>query len=216
MNSEGCELHGEINMNRKGILYIISAPSGAGKTSICRAILSLFPVLLPSISFTTREMRHGEREGRDYHFVSHAVFDKMVADGAFAEWAEVHGNCYGTARATLDQAREEGTDILLDIDYQGAEQLRSSGVNGVFIFILPPDMVELRKRLESRNTDDEKIIARRMNNAAGEIAEATRFDYLVVNDVLDRAVEKVRSIMTAETSRTERIINTLPEEFGLK
>ncbi len=209
-------MHGEINMNRKGILYIISAPSGAGKTSICRAILSLFPVLLQSISFTTREMRHGEREGRDYHFVSHAVFDKMVADGAFAEWAEVHGNCYGTARATLDQAREEGTDILLDIDYQGAEQLRSSGVNGVFIFILPPDMVELRKRLESRNTDDEKIIARRMNNAAGEIAEATRFDYLVVNDVLDQAVEKVRSIMIAETSRTERIINTLPEEFGLK
>ncbi len=209
-------MHGEINMNRKGILYIISAPSGAGKTSICRAILSLFPVLLQSISFTTREMRHGEREGRDYHFVSHKAFDKMVADGDFAEWAEVHGNRYGTARATLDQAREEGTDILLDIDYQGAEQLRSSGVNGVFIFILPPDMVELRKRLESRNTDDEKIIARRMNNAAGEIAEATRFDYLVVNDVLDQAVEKVRSIMTAETSRTERIINTLPEEFGLK
>ena len=135
---------------------------------------------------------------------------------AFAEWAEVHGNRYGTARAILEQAHEEGTDVLLDIDYQGAEQLRSSGVNGVYIFILPPDMTELRKRLESRNTDDEKIIARRMNNAAGEIAEATRFDYLVVNDVLDQAVEKVRSIMIAETSRTERIINSLPEEFGLK
>jgi guanylate kinase len=203
-------------MNRKGILYIISAPSGAGKTSICRAILSLFPVLRQSISFTTREVRNGEQEGRDYHFVSHKVFDKMVADGAFAEWAEVHGNRYGTARAILEQAHEEGTDVLLDIDYQGAEQLRSSGVNGVYIFILPPDMTELRKRLESRNTDDEKIIARRMNNAAGEIAEATRFDYLVVNDVLDQAVEKVRSIMVAETSRTERIINSLPEEFGLK
>jgi len=203
-------------MNRKGILYIVSAPSGAGKTSICRAILSLFPVLRKSISFTTRAMRYGEQEGRDYHFVSPEVFDKMVAGGAFAEWAEVHGNRYGTARTILEQAHEEGTDVLLDIDYQGAEQLRSSGVNGVFIFILPPDMTELRKRLESRNTDDEKIIARRMNNAAGEIAEATRFDYLVVNDVLDQAVEKVRSIMIAETSRTERIINTLPEEFGLK
>ena len=209
-------MHGKINMNRKGILYIISAPSGAGKTSICRAILSLFPVLRQSISFTTREVRSGEQEGRDYHFVSHKVFDKMVADGAFAEWAEVHGNRYGTARAILEQAHEEGTDVLLDIDYQGAEQLRSSGVNGVYIFILPPDMTELRKRLESRNTDDEKIIARRMNNAAGEIAEATRFDYLVVNDVLDQAVEKVRSIMIAETSRTERIINSLHEEFGLK
>ena len=202
--------------SRKGLLFVISAPSGAGKTSICRAILSLFPVLLQSISFTTREMRHGEREGRDYHFVSHAVFDKMIADDDFAEWAEVHGNRYGTARATLDQAREESTDILLDIDYQGAEQLRNSGVDGVFIFILPPGMTELRKRLESRNTDNEKIIARRMNNATGEIAEASRFDYLVVNDVLDQAVEKVRSIMIAETSRTERIINTLPEEFGLK
>ena len=209
-------MHGEINMNRKGILYIISAPSGAGKTSICRAILSFFPLLRQSISFTTREVRNGEQEGRDYHFVSPEVFNKMVADGAFAEWAEVHGNRYGTARAILEQAHEEGTDVLLDIDYQGAEQLRSSGVNGVYIFILPPDMTELRKRLESRNTDDEKIIARRMNNAAGEIAEATRFDYLVVNDVLDQAVEKVRSIMVAETSRTERIINSLPEEFGLK
>lgn len=209
-------MHGEINMNRKGILYIISAPSGAGKTSICRAILSFFPLLRQSISFTTREVRNGEQEGRDYHFVSHEVFDKMVAGGAFAEWAEVHGNCYGTARATLDHVHEEGTDVLLDIDYQGAEQLRTSGVNGVFIFILPPDMSELRNRLESRNTDDEKIIARRMNNAAGEIAEATRFDYLVVNDVLDQAVEKVRSIMIAETCRTERIINPLTEEFGLK
>ena len=209
-------MYDEINMNRKGILYIISAPSGAGKTSICRAILSLFPVLRQSISFTTREMRHGEREGRDYHFVSHEVFEKMVADGAFAEWAEVHGNFYGTASAILEQASEEGTDILLDIDYQGAEQLRNSGVNGVFIFVLPPDMTELRKRLESRNTDDEKIIARRMNNATGEISKANNFDYLVVNDVLDQAVEKVRAIMFAEASRTERIINTLPEEFGLK
>ena len=209
-------MHGKIDMNRKGILYIISAPSGAGKTSICRAILSLFPVLQKSISFTTRKMRHGEQEGRDYHFVSHEVFAKMVADGAFAEWAEVHGNCYGTARAILEQASEEGTDVLLDIDYQGAEQLRNSGVDGVFIFVLPPDMTELRKRLESRNTDDEKIIARRMNNAVGEISEASNFDYLVVNDVLDQAVEKVRAIMIAETSRTERIINTLPEEFGLK
>ena len=95
-------------MNKKGSIVIITAPSGAGKTSICRAILSLFPVLRQSISFTTREMRHGEREGRDYHFVSHEVFDNMAADGAFTEWAEVHGNCYGTARAILDQAHEEG------------------------------------------------------------------------------------------------------------
>ncbi|MCK4509962.1 MAG: guanylate kinase [Desulfuromonadales bacterium] len=203
-------------MNRKGILYIISAPSGAGKTSICRAILSLFPNLRQSISFTTRGVRVGEQDGRDYHFVSPETFAKMVEDDAFVEWAEVHGNCYGTARATLEQASEEGADVLLEIDFQGAEQLRESGLDGVFIFILPPDMGELRRRLESRNTDDTKIVARRMANAAGEISEATNFDYLVVNDVLDQAVEKVRAIMIAETSRTGRVINLLPEEFDLK
>ena len=202
--------------SRKGVLFVISAPSGAGKTSICRAVLSLFPMLRQSISYTTRGMRHGEREGKDYHFVSRERFDQMVADGAFAEWAKVHGNCYGTALATLERASEEGADVLLEIDCQGAEQLRKSGLAGVFIFIMPPDMRELRKRLESRNTDDDKIIARRMVNAVGEIAESTNFDYLVVNDVLDRAVEKVRAIMIAEATRTERVINTLPEEFGLK
>ena len=201
---------------RKGILYVISAPSGAGKTSICRKVLTLFPSLRPSISYTTRSMRPGEQEGRDYHFVSPEVFERMVADGAFVEWAEVHGNCYGTARATLQRACEEGADLLLEIDFQGAEQLRKSGLDGVFIFILPPDMNELRKRLESRNTDDEQIIARRMNNAAGEISQAVNFDYLVVNEVLNQAVEKVRAIMLAETLKTERVIAILPDEFDLK
>jgi guanylate kinase len=201
---------------RQGILYVISAPSGAGKTSICRKILTLFPHLRQSISYTTRAKRGGEQEGRDYHFVSRQVFDQMVADGAFAEWAKVHGNCYGTASATLQQASAEGADILLEIDVQGAKKLRRSGLDGVFIFILPPDMGELRKRLESRNTDDDQVIARRMANAVGEIAEAVNFDYLVVNDVLNQAVEKIRAIMIAETTRTNRVIHTLPEEFGLK
>lgn len=202
--------------SRKGILYVISAPSGAGKTSICRAILTLFPNLRQSISYTTRAMRAGEQEGRDYHFVTKDVFDGMVAEGEFAEWAEVHGNCYGTARKTLHQASEEGADVLLDIDFQGAEQLRNSGLDGVFIFILPPNMKELLSRLESRNTDNEEIIARRMKNAAGEIAESVKFDYIVVNDVLEQAVEKVRAIMLAETLRKDRVLTTLPEEFGLK
>lgn len=201
---------------RKGILYVISAPSGAGKTSICRQILQSFADLRQSISYTTRAMRPGEREGVDYHFVTRVEFDRMVADGAFAEWAQVHGNCYGTTVATLRQASDAGADILLDIDFQGAAQLRRSGLDGVFIFILPPGMAELRKRLHFRNTDDEEVIDRRMANAVGEIAEAVNFDYLVVNDVLDRAVAKVSAIMTAETARTARVIATLPEEFGLK
>jgi guanylate kinase len=203
-------------MKRKGILYIISAPSGAGKTSICREILTQFPALRQSISFTTRERRPGEQDGVDYHFVTSEKFKEMVSTGAFAEWAEVHGNCYGTARTTLEQASAEGADILLEIDFQGAEQLRNSGLHGVFIFILPPDMNELRRRLECRKTDDEEVIACRMTNAAGEISEAVKFDYLVVNDILEQAIEKVRAIMVAETVRKDRTISALPEEFGLK
>lgn len=201
---------------RKGILFVISAPSGAGKTSICREILRIFPELRQSISYTTRAMRPGERDGVDYHFVDRETFDRMIADGAFVEWALVHGNCYGTALQTLRSASEQGADVLLDIDFQGAEQLRGSGLNGVFIFILPPDMDELRKRLDFRNTDDAEVIARRMANAVVEIAESVKFDYIVVNDVLERAVDQVRAIMLAEAARTSRVIATLPEEFSLK
>ena len=178
--------------------------------------MKLFPDLRQSVSYTTRAMRAGERDGVDYHFVTCEVFDQMVAEGSFAEWAEVHGNCYGTDRATLEQASAEGADILLEIDFQGAEQLRNSGLHGVFIFILPPDMNELRRRLECRETDDEEVIACRMTNAAGEISEAVKFDYLVVNDILEQAIEKVRAIMVAETVRKDRTISVLPEEFGLK
>lgn len=207
---------GTRDAKRKGILYVISAPSGAGKTSICRAILTLFPNLRQSISYTTRAIRPGEQEGRDYHFICKETFESMAAAGEFAEWAEVHGNCYGTARKTLQKASDEGADVLLDIDFQGADQLRKSGLDGVFLFVLPPNMEELLSRLESRNTDDEETIARRMKNAIGEISEAVKFDYVVVNDILEQAVEKVRAIMIAETLRTDRVLITLPEEFDLK
>jgi len=202
--------------SRTGILFVISAPSGAGKTSICHGILQKRPTLHQSISYTTRTRRAGEQDGVDYHFVTTEAFQEMVNAGAFLEWAEVHGNCYGTARSSLEKAAAEGADILLDIDFQGAQQLRYSGLDGVFIFILPPDMGELRKRLDTRNTDDDRVIERRMKNAVGEIAEAVNFDYLVVNDVLEEAVEKIVAIMMAETARTKRVIDTLPEEFGLK
>lgn len=202
--------------HRQGILYVISAPSGAGKTSICREIRRRCPDLHQSISYTTRPMRHGEQAGVDYHFVTVETFQGMVSEGAFAEWAEVHGNRYGTAQAALKQAAAAGADILLDIDIQGAAQLRKSGLDGVFIFILPPDMNELHNRLDGRNTDDDQVIARRMSNAAGEIAEAVQFDYLVINDVLERAVETVRAILIAEAARTRRMRGHLPDEFGLK
>ncbi len=202
--------------SRKGILFVISAPSGAGKTSICREILKMFPDLHQSTSYTTRAIRDGEKDGVDYHFVTHDVFLEMADAGAFVEWAEVHGNRYGTARPALAKATAEGADILLDIDFQGAEQLRNSDLDVVAIFILPPDMSELRKRLDTRNTDDNQTIERRMQNAVGEIAEAVKFDYLVVNDVLGKAVETIGAIMKAETARTKRVIDCLSEEFGLK
>ena len=203
-------------MKREGILYVMSAPSGAGKTTICKMIKSHEPELRQSISFTTRPMRSGEEEGVDYHFVTTETFDQMVAESAFDEWAGVHGNCYGTALATLEEARQAGADILLDIDFQGAEQLRANAIDGVFIFILPPSMNELRKRLKGRNTDSNDVIEQRMMNASEEIAHASQFDYLVVNDVFDKAVEEVRAIMLAESVRTSRLLGNLPDEFILK
>lgn len=199
-----------------GMLFVISAPSGAGKTSIFRELRVLHPELRESISYTTRPIRSGERDGVDYHFVSREQFDSMVAQQAFAEWAEVHGNRYGTARATLQRAREEGRDVLLDIDVQGAGQLRASGLDGVFIFILPPSMAVLRQRLAGRNTDSVEVIERRMTNAVCEIRAAAAFDYIVVNDDLAQAVATVRAIVIAEKSRRNRVIDLLPEEFGLK
>ena len=201
---------------RKGILYVISAPSGAGKTSICKEILKEFPDLHRSISYTTRPRREGEQDGVDYHFISSDDFQKMVNQESFVEWAQVHGNSYGTAKETIQMALSEGSDILLDVDFQGAEQLRQSDLDGIFIFILPPGMQELRKRLDFRNTDTDKVIKQRMNNASKEIAQAVYFDYLVVNDVLEKAVDTVRSIIKAETVRTARMIDRLPGEFNLK
>ena len=203
-------------MQRTGILFVMSAPSGAGKTSIFRELLSRDPDLCESVSYTTRSPRAGELDGVDYHFVSRDQFDQMIAQEAFAEWAEVHGNCYGTARATLRRAAEDGRNVLLDIDVQGAAQLRACGLEGVFIFILPPCMAELRQRLSTRNTDSAEVIERRMTNAISEIQEAARFDYIVVNDDLAKAVATVQAIILAETARKDRVIDLLPAEFGLK
>ena len=202
-------------MQKKGLLFILSAPSGAGKTTISRELLVHRPDLRQSVSYTTRPMRPGERDEIDYHFVTPERFRQMIDAGDFAEWAEVHGNRYGTAKATLQQANAAGHDVLLDIDVQGAAQLRGSGLDGVFIFILPPGMAELRQRLSGRNTDSPEVIERRMCNAVGEIQAAAGFDYIVVNDELPRAVATVQAIMVAEKVRRERILGTLPEEFGL-
>ena len=202
-------------MQREGIIFVISAPSGAGKTSLCKEIIDFFPTLRHSVSYTTRPRRAGERDGIDYHFVTPETFAAMVAKGAFAEWAEVHGNRYGTSLETLRQARVAGQDVLLDIDCQGAAQLKKTWSQGVFIFILPPSFEELQRRLQGRNTDSSEVIARRTANARTEVREAPWYDYLVINDEFPLALEQLRGIVTAERCRTLRILPTVAERFGL-
>lgn len=201
---------------RSGIIFVISAPSGAGKTSLCKELIDFFPSLRHSVSYTTRPPRSGEIDGVDYHFVTPERFREMVAEGAFAEWAEVHGNCYGTAFASLQAARQAGEDILLDIDCQGAEQLRRSLEHGVFVFILPPTLDELQRRLVGRNTDSDSVIARRIANARGEIAHAQRYDYLVVNDDFSLALEQLKAILIAESQRTRLLLPTLQDRFDFQ
>jgi len=191
-------------LQRDGVLFVISAPSGAGKTTLCKEIVDIIPRLRHSVSFTTRRMRKGEVDGVDYHFVDAQTFADMVAADAFAEWAEVHGNRYGTALATIDTARQSGCDLLLDIDCQGAVQLQTRQVQGVNIFILPPSMSELKRRLCERQTDSDAVIEQRLANARGEIAQAGWYDYWVFNDDFNLALEQLKSIIIAETCRADR------------
>ncbi len=199
-----------------GTLFVISAPSGAGKTTLCKEIIDRVPNLRHSISFTTRKKRTGEKDGVDYYFVSSETFRAMAKEGAFAEWAEVHGNLYGTAIRTLEELQAAGFDVLLDVDIQGAAQLKKSYGQGIFIFILPPDFDELRRRLEGRRTDAPEVIERRIGNARSEVVEATWYDYLIINDDFQRALEKFKALIVAERCRTSRVLAKVKDVFGLK
>ncbi len=198
-----------------GILFIISAPSGAGKTSLCRELIDSLSDLRQSISFTTRQKRAGEQDGIDYHFIDHEAFQQMIEQQQLAEWAEVHGQLYGTSLQTLNTAAEEGIDLLLDIDCQGAAQIKKNYQQGVFIFILPPDYAELEKRLRDRGTDTEAVIQRRLKNAEQEISQAIWYDYLVINDDFQSARDRLIAIVTAERCRGRRTAHLL-EKFTVK
>jgi len=188
-----------------GSLFVISAPSGAGKTTLLKMVLPTLPNLDFSVSYTTRARRPGEIAGRDYNFVSRDEFLRLRDKGGFLEWAEVHGNLYGTGRAQVEQEMARGLDILLDIDVQGARQIREAGVTNTWLlFIAPPDMAELERRLTSRGTDLAEIIALRLANARQEMASIGLYDFVVLNDQLERAADTIRAIIIAERSRTRR------------
>ncbi|HEY2987199.1 MAG TPA: guanylate kinase [Candidatus Binatia bacterium] len=190
---------------RQGVIFILSAPSGAGKTTLVKRLLKLFPDITLSVSYTTRARRPGEIAGRDYHFVSAKRFAAVKARGGFAEWARVHGYSYGTPRAPLERTVGRGSDVLLDIDVQGARKIKRQYPGAVSIFVLPPSWRELEHRLAGRGTDRKETIRRRLENARREIREIMRYDYVVVNRELGRAVEGVKAIVAAERLRVSRL-----------
>jgi guanylate kinase len=202
-------------MKREGIILIISAPSGAGKTTLCRALLERFPNMKESISYTTRPPRAGEVHGGDYYFVTRQEFQRMIESDAFAEWAEVHGNLYGTALATIEEARKKGVDLVLDIDCQGARRLKEQIERCVYIFILPPSMAELRHRLENRSSDAQDVIDRRIERAAEEIREARWYDYIIINDNLESAFEELSAIVVAHSRKTFRMLGQVAKLFDI-
>ncbi len=190
-------------MKRKqGLLFVVSAPSGAGKTSLCKAVTASLENLTHSVSYSTRKPRNGEIDGRDYYFVSQERFQEMIRAGDFAEWAEVHSNLYGTSRRVLDDVISKGVDVVLDIDTQGAKQIKKKFDTAVFIFIMPPSLDILEERLRNRKSDQEEEIRRRMSRAREEIKDYGMYDYIVVNRDFDRALAELHSIVVAERCRT--------------
>lgn len=191
---------------RQGILFILSAPSGAGKTTLINELRSIYPEIRLSVSYTTRARRGGEVNGRDYRFVTPAQFASMKAHGDFAEWAKVHDFLYGTPRKLLDQSVKTGADIILDIDVQGARKIKRAYPQAVSVFLLPPSWRELQRRLRLRGTDGSHTIRRRLANARREIRKIIDYDYYVVNEDVQCAVGVLKSIVEAERAKTSRVM----------
>ncbi len=190
-------------MTASGILFVLCAPSGTGKSTLVRRLVAEFPNFAFSVSCTTRAPRPSERDGHDYHFLSHEEFIRRRETGFFAEWAEVHGNLYGTPKAATLELLAAGRDVLFDIDVQGARQLRSSLGQGAYVFLFPPSPEELSRRLLGRGTETPQSLARRMAAAKDEIAHSPEFDYWIVNDDLETAYQQLRAIYLAEKCRPQ-------------
>jgi guanylate kinase len=192
---------------RRGLMFVLSSPSGAGKTTLSRLLLKADRGVALSVSVTTRLKRRGEVDGRDYHFIDRSRFDAMVKRGELLEWAEVFGHCYGTPRRPVEQALRSGRDVLFDIDWQGTQQLREKARDDlVSVFILPPAVRELERRLKSRAQDSHNVIGARMAKAAGEMSHWPEYDYVIVNRDIDEAFAEVTAILAAERLKRERQI----------
>ena len=198
-------------IKRRGTLVVVSAPSGAGKTTLCHEVRTLVPDLYYSVSYTTRAPRAGEMNGTDFYFVTEGAFTSMRGRDEFAEWAEVHGHLYGTPAKALEGALGRGLDVLLDIDTHGARQLRQRYPEAVSVFIMAPSMAELEARLRERNSNSPGDIARRLSRAKEEIAAWRQYDYLIINRDVKEAVDQLATIIQAERSRTSRLTIRLPD-----
>jgi guanylate kinase len=191
-------------MQAVGKLFVIAAPSGAGKTSLVRALLERQPQLRFSVSYTTRKQRPTERHGHDYHFVDHAAFERMAAAGEFLEHAKVFDNCYGTSKAQVFGVLAQGEHVILEIDWQGAQQIRRAMPECQTIFILPPSRVELEKRLRGRGTDSDEVIARRLRDSVSDMAHWSEFDFVVINDDFERALADLTAIVAGQGAHLRR------------
>ena len=186
---------------RRGNLFVISAPSGSGKTTLVRRLLDTLDDVRFSVSFTTRPPREGERDGVDYHFITEDEFRKKIADGGFLEWAEVHGNLYGTSKTETEKVRASGEDILLDVDVQGAAQVKKAEPDAITLFIMPPSFQVLEERLRGRRQDSDEVIESRLEEARREIHHYKDYDYVLINDSVERTSELLKAIVLAERSR---------------
>ena len=185
-------------MDYPGNLFVVAAPSGAGKSSLVKALLQIDSHLVVSISHTTRAPRGQEKEGREYHFIDHDAFKAKIAAGDFFEWAEVHGHLYGTSRAAIEERVAGGQDVVLEIDWQGALQIKQLFPNAVLVFILPPSWEELAQRLNRRGEDLPEVIAKRLNNARLEVAQARHFDFVILNKLFESAVFDLKTVVHSQ------------------
>lgn len=216
MSSKVTEVQAQAGPSPRGVLYVVSSPSGGGKGTIIKRVLDVMPDLSYSVSYTTRAPRNGEVDGREYFFVDRKRFEEMVAAGDFLEWANVHGHLYGTSKRQVIEETEAGSDIVLEVDVQGAASVKRLGVDSVSIFILPPSLEVLRDRLTARGTDSQEELAVRLRNAPDELKQYSTFDYIIFNDQADRAAAQLAAIVSAERARRcrqEALVNDVIEKF---